>query len=246
MATVCSTWWALVITLSHDEVTQLANAEDVIAAVHGVVGAIGATNPFVAGITGTVAAWIQLDSALMVASDHGFGVYLLVPYATSFLLWADIFPLSVSPPAYTITSVASGMVLDVTGASTEDHILIEQYTDNGGSNQQWQLVPVGDGFVKIVSRSSGKVLDIPYASTADQVQIQQYHDNGGSNQQWSVVPVNLGNPDIVKIVSRSSGKVLDVRGASPYNGAAIQQYTDYGAANQQWQLTSHGDPFRPC
>jgi hypothetical protein len=236
----------LVITLSHDEVTQFANAEDVIAKVHDIVGALGAANPIVASVTGIVAAWIQFDRALMIASDHGFGVYLLIPYATIGLLWAGIFPVSVSPPTYTITSVASRKVLDVTGDSREDHALIIQYADHGGLNQQWQLVPVdSNGFVKIVSPSSGKVLDIPWASTADGIQIQQYHDNGAVNQQWSVVPMNPDNPDIVKIISRSSGKVLDVRWASPYDGAEIQQYTENDSAAQQWKLTSHGDPFRP-
>lgn len=250
MATIYGTLWGLVITLSHDEVAELAKAEEVIERMHEIVGAIGHANPFVVAITATVALWVQIERALMIASDHGFGVYLLAPYATIPFPFA-IFPLAVSPPAYTITSVRSGLALDVAGGSREDHAPIIQYSYHGGPNQQWQLVPVdsnGDsnGFVKIISRSSGKALDIPWATHRPAEQIQQYTDNGAANQQWSVVPVDPSSPEIVKIVSRSSGQVLDVRGGTSENSAAIQQYPDYyGATNQQWKLTSLGDPFRP-
>jgi hypothetical protein len=39
----------------------------------------------------------------------------------------------------TITSVQSGLCLDVTGASTANGALVELWTCNGGGNQQWKL-----------------------------------------------------------------------------------------------------------
>jgi hypothetical protein len=41
--------------------------------------------------------------------------------------------------AFKIVAVHSGKVLDVRGASTEDHAVIQQYSDNGGANQIWWL-----------------------------------------------------------------------------------------------------------
>ncbi len=129
----------------------------------------------------------------------------------------------------------SGKVLDVTGASTADGATIEQWTDNGGQNQQWSLVSVGSGYYKIVSRGSGKVLDVPGASTVNGATIEQWTDNGAMNQQWSLVSVGSG---YYKIVSRSSGLVLDVTGASTANGAIIEQWPDNGGTNQQWSLVA--------
>jgi hypothetical protein len=37
----------------------------------------------------------------------------------------------------TITGIASGLCLDVTGAATANGAAIELWTCNGGSNQQW-------------------------------------------------------------------------------------------------------------
>ena len=38
----------------------------------------------------------------------------------------------------TITGVQSGLCLDLTGASTSNGALIDLWTCNGGSNQQWR------------------------------------------------------------------------------------------------------------
>ncbi len=129
----------------------------------------------------------------------------------------------------------SGKALDVTGQSTSDGALLEQWDYWGGPNQKWQTVDVGGGYVKIVNLNSGKVLDVADQSTSDGAQIIQYTDNGGRNQQWQIVDVGGG---YVKIVNRNSGKVLDVAGQSTSNGGSIIQYTDNGGTNQQWQIQS--------
>jgi hypothetical protein len=84
--------------------------------------------------------------------------------------------------AYKIVSVSSGKVLDVPAFATGDGVIIQQFTDNGGTNQQWRFFFAGDGQFKIVSVSSNKVLDVPAFATNDGALIQQFTDNGGANQ----------------------------------------------------------------
>ena len=43
---------------------------------------------------------------------------------------------------YKLVNVNSGKDLDVTGASTADSAPVIQYTDHGGTNQQWTIVQV--------------------------------------------------------------------------------------------------------
>jgi len=85
---------------------------------------------------------------------------------------------------YKIRCALSNEVLDVPGFATGNGVIIQQYPENGGLNQQWLLVNVGNEFYKIVSRSSAKVLDVPGFVTGDGAMIQQYTDNGGINQHW--------------------------------------------------------------
>jgi len=44
---------------------------------------------------------------------------------------------------YKLRSRASGKVLDVPGRSADPGALLQQYSDNGGNNQLWQLISVG-------------------------------------------------------------------------------------------------------
>jgi hypothetical protein len=154
--------------------------------------------------------------------------------------------------AFIILSRSSGLVLDVPGASNVVGTPIQQYPDNGGENQHWQLIPVDGGFFQVRSRSSGLILDVEHSSGDDHARIIQWTDNGGHNQHWEFVPVDVPPPDLpfpvlgggmtfYKLRCRLSGKVLDVPGRSADPGTQLQQYADNGANNQLWQLISVGD-----
>ena len=129
----------------------------------------------------------------------------------------------------------SGKLLDVTGGSTSNGALIQQWQDYtpSSNSSEWQLVDAGGGYVKIVNRNSGQVVDVTGSSTASGTAIEQWPDNNGTNQQWQLVDVGSG---YVKIVNRNSAKVLDVSGSSTANGGAVIQWDDKGSSNQQWQV----------
>ena len=127
----------------------------------------------------------------------------------------------------------SGKCLDVSGASTDNFASVIQWDCHGGANQQWQFVPLGDGYYRIVARHSGKVLDVYGVTTDDLAPIIQYESHGGVNQQWSLELVGDG---YYRIVARHSGKALDVLGVSLENGTGIIQYTPHSGENQQWLL----------
>jgi hypothetical protein len=88
-----------------------------------------------------------------------------------------------------IVNVSSGKVLDDPGSSTADGTHIQQFTLNGGTNQQWKIIPLAGGNVEIVNAASGKALDVPGFSTSNGTLIQQFTLNGGANQQWKLLPV---------------------------------------------------------
>ena len=65
--------------------------------------------------------------------------------------------------------------------ATANGTLIEEWTCNGGANQQWLAV---NG--ELVNPVSGKCLDDPGFNTTEGTQLDLWTCNGGSNQQWSV------------------------------------------------------------
>ncbi|WP_211748209.1 RICIN domain-containing protein [Paenibacillus sp. Marseille-Q4541] len=136
---------------------------------------------------------------------------------------------------YKIVNKNSGKVMDVKGAYLDDSASVIQYTDNGGTNQQWQFVDMGRGIYKIKNHNSGKMLEIQGESTSDSAQAIQYHDTEwrGVNQEWKLIDAGGGYYNIVNI---NSDKVLDVKGESTSNSASIIQYTGRGSSNQLWKL----------
>ena len=89
---------------------------------------------------------------------------------------------------YAIMNNQSSLVLDVTGASTANGALVQQYASLSGANQQWQLVPLDGGYYEVVNRASGKVLDVIGASSVSGTNIQQWAYLGSANQQWQLLP----------------------------------------------------------
>ena len=127
----------------------------------------------------------------------------------------------------------SEKALDLKGFGTADGTLIQQWTPNGGANQQWKLDNMGGGAWRFTSHFSGKVMDVEGASLADGAQVFAWSDNGGSNQRWLLADEGGG---WFKVTSQHSGKVLDVYGLSQADGAKVQQWDDNGGNNQRWRF----------
>ena len=134
---------------------------------------------------------------------------------------------------YKLVNLNSGKDLDVNQASTADGGAVVQWTDNGGNNQKWNLVPATGGYYKLVNVNSGKDLDVNQASTADGGAVVQWTDNGGANQRWMIVALSGG---YYKLVNTNSDKNLDVYNNSTADGGAVVQWTDDGGNNQQWGI----------
>jgi len=141
----------------------------------------------------------------------------------------------VADGVYRLMNYNSGKAVDVTGYSTDNGAVIEQWTYNGGDNQKWQLTSQGNngGYYSLLATHSGKALDVYGGSTTDGASVIQWTWVGGNNQVWQVVPTFNGT---YKLVNKNSGKVLDVSGASALDGASVIQWTWNGGNNQKWQI----------
>jgi hypothetical protein len=146
---------------------------------------------------------------------------------------------------YVLVNRNSGKALDVSGVSTADGAVVQQWSRHDGTNQQWQFVDSGGGYYRLKSKNSSKVLDVDNWSTADGGKVQQWTDLNGTNQQFRLADTDSG---YVKLINRNSGKAVEVTGSSTADGAAVAQFADRSGSNQQWQLVRLGDdtPPGPC
>ncbi|MET8543661.1 RICIN domain-containing protein [Kitasatospora sp. NPDC004799] len=141
----------------------------------------------------------------------------------------------------TLVNKASGLLLDVAGASKDDGAPVGTWQATGAPNQSWTAPGVApDAWTALTARHSDKCLDASGASTAPATPVVQDTCGGSADQQWSLRPAG---PGYVSVVSRGSGQCLDVAGVSTADGALADRYPCSGAANQQWSVRETGGGY---
>jgi Ricin-type beta-trefoil lectin domain-like/Ricin-type beta-trefoil lectin domain/Glycosyl hydrolases family 39 len=111
--------------------------------------------------------------------------------------------------------------LDVYGASTTAGAEIDQWTCNGGTNQQFQFVAVSGGYGELRAENSGDDVAVSGSSTASGALIVQQAVTGASSSLWLPVEQSDGT---YEFKNENSGLCLDVTGASTTAGQQLDQY----------------------
>jgi hypothetical protein len=125
-----------------------------------------------------------------------------------------------------------GLVLDVSGSSTEDGAPIILYNRHGGANQRFEMVPVQGDWFQLRSVHSGKCLVNGYHSVDNGHELRQYGCNSGyEDQLWARVPVDNGKQ--FTLVNKYSGKCADQTLDGRPSTNAIQ-WTCHGLPHQLW------------
>lgn len=147
-------------------------------------------------------------------------------------LWGDT-GRTVPDGRYSFASRLSNKVIDLVNGGTADGTDAIQWGWDGGNDQKWDLVYLGNGQYKLTGVASGKLLEISGASMANGGFVQIWPSNNHNCQKWTIKPSGDG---FINVLNVNSGKSLDVQNNSTADGAAILQYNDIGASNQQWLM----------
>ena len=130
---------------------------------------------------------------------------------------------------FVISCAKSGLALTAVG----NNVQLQQHTWNENSNQQWKVVPNGDGTFRIQNVANGQMMDVAGAGgQGAQVLVWGWH--GGNNQRWRVVEQAQGH---FRIDAVHSGLSMDISGGSMDAGAPLITYPWHGGPNQLWILS---------
>ena len=143
---------------------------------------------------------------------------------------------------YSITSASSDKVLDAMEYGKVAGANVEQYTWNGGSNQQWYIQDAGNGYYYIRSAASELCLDVWGGQALNGANVQLWDMKYGSNQQFRFVKTvnrtRTVEDGVYSIESAlGSGMRLDVTNASGSNGANIEIWN----GTQEFQISYVSD-----
>lgn len=128
-------------------------------------------------------------------------------------------------------AAASGLSIDVQGASNSDGGNVQIYSTNGTGAQEWKIIPNGEWYY-LKNVNSGKVLDVKNGSGASGVNLQQWSTNGGAGQLFRFYENGNGRYYIMA----KTGRVIDCAGGSLKSGTNLQIYAFNGTAAQQWMV----------
>ncbi|QLQ36408.1 alpha-L-fucosidase [Micromonospora robiginosa] len=130
-----------------------------------------------------------------------------------------------------ITNVTNGLALD-SGGNVASGSALKQWSWDGSTNLQWQLIDLGTGYHRIVNRTNGMVVD-GFGQTTNGANAQQAAWNGGNTQQWQLTDQGSGR---YRIANRATGLVLD-GGGQVASGSPVKQWTWDGSTNLMWTIT---------
>jgi hypothetical protein len=143
---------------------------------------------------------------------------------------------------FTIVNNANGKCVDARSAGSANGTVIQQYTCNSTTAQEFQFQYVDGPYVRINNRNNpAESLDVTNVSTADNAPIQLWSYGGGKNQQWQLVPEGNG---VFHIVNRNSAsgqgheECLTVPGAATADSTQLQQLNCAGLASQSFKLVA--------
>jgi len=99
------------------------------------------------------------------------------------------------PTYHTITSLASGQLMDIDGNSTSEGANVVQNPADGGPAQKWQLYNTGSGFYGMLNANSNLLAGIQNSSFADAAPAIQQPDYDYISQQWLIFaePAHIGH-----------------------------------------------------
>ena len=131
-----------------------------------------------------------------------------------------------------LVNVTTGLVLD-SGGLVASGSMLKQWTYDGSTNLQWQLVSLGTGYYRIVNRTNGMVAD-SWGNTVNGATALQAPWNGGNNQQWRLNDIGNGR---YQIINRGTGTCLDTGGDTTI-GSRVKLWTPDASTNLQWTIVA--------
>jgi hypothetical protein len=152
----------------------------------------------------------------------------------------DLFTLRTTPVVggvYIIENQKSGRTLDVSNASNSNNANVQIWGTNTSSaptHRQWEVISVGNGYVRLKGVDSGKTLQTG-TGTNNGTTVNQYSYADKNWQEWKII--SRGN-NLFSLENRHSGKSLRAEGSNNGSDVGIWRWKNW--SSQKWYFHQVG------
>lgn len=147
--------------------------------------------------------------------------------------------------SYVITSLATGMRLDVNGASQEAGANIQQWSANASTAQRWKIQSAGNGYYTIQAECSGLYMDIEGGEAVSGANIYQSEADNDSSHYFKFCETEytqeILNGTYTFHSSVEGNYYMDIEGGSKAEGIPTQIWDGNTSNAQKFQITYIGN-----
>ena len=173
--------------------------------------------------------------AVFVSTVIVISSFSILTYASDITLSATATS-SVSNGTYCLVNVefVKHAQIDDNEATSTDGAILELWEYDGGTDQQWQIELLSNGYYKIISAASSKAITAP-SSTNDSLQQKTY--TGATTQQWSITDAGNGT---YKLSPRSNSSYYMAAGTGIFtsDGRNVEMREAQGEEKDEWYLAN--------
>jgi hypothetical protein len=175
-------------------------------------------NQIVSASSGSITVPVDFES-----SHDAFAIYLTPGFSAGF--------------GATMVNQGSSLCADENDWTTEEAAQFQQYTCNGGTNQQFTFVPVSSGSSTyyIHPMTPDDCLDVSGDSSASGAAIVQWPCNYASNEEFTLTAVST---NVYEVKAVNSGLCVTPAGDSTANAANLVQAACTSAAAGTWLIAA--------
>lgn len=136
---------------------------------------------------------------------------------------------------YIIRNKFTDKVLDLVNGSRANGTNIIQYSQTGGTNQQWRVHYLGDNKYSLTNLAGGGKAEVYGNDSSDGANISQWASNGSAEQNWVLTDQGGG---YFRVLNDGTGKAMEVYDWDTSDAANVSQWKDNGEDIQRWAFES--------
>jgi arabinan endo-1,5-alpha-L-arabinosidase len=143
---------------------------------------------------------------------------------------------------YKITNTESKLVWEAPGCAATQAKGIILNTDHNSDCQEWDVVPIGDGYYKISNGQQNMTLDVPACNSSNAVNLQEWNWLNNDCQKFKIDQLANGQYVFTSLANQTASKVIQFSPGVVPGGNLLSLFDYKSTSSQEWTISRLPSP----